>query len=71
MTFTPKFTTRAAALVAFNNAEDFRDSLADNVCNNDDADESDAAMEAAEAEVKAALEDLENAEIYEAKNDAV
>ena len=70
MTYTTKFTTRATALVALNAAEDYRDSLADNVCDNDDADESDAAMAAANADVKAALDDLENAEIYEAKNAA-
>jgi hypothetical protein len=70
MTHTPKFTTRAAALVALNTAEDFRDLLADNGYDSDDAEESAEAIEAAEADVKAALEDLENAEIYETKHDA-
>lgn len=40
MTMTPpKFATRAAAQAALNAAEDFRDLLAGNVYDNDDADE--------------------------------
>lgn len=64
MTFTPKFTTRAAALAALNAAEAFRDVLMDDGYQDDDA------IEAAEADVKAARENLENAEIYETKHDA-
>ena len=64
MTFTPKFTTRAAALAALDAAEAERDTLTYDGCHDDET------IEAAEADVKAALEDLENAEIYEAKTDA-
>jgi multidrug resistance efflux pump len=59
MTTTPKFTTRAAAMKALDAAERRRDSIYSDGYHDDDT------IDAAEAEVNAAQDDVDDAERYE------